>query len=143
MTELELEHLRREKWRLEGEPVRTLEEARDFVGSAGLCLMYPVKPKLTLPTFVGASIGTDRNLPTRAMAFSDPRTRPAEELLTRLVSDRKPRQPIVSRARGKASPLTEHVFRQLEESGPLNRRQLQDKLGGALSESGIDRALLE
>jgi len=60
-----------------------------------------------------------------------------------LASDRKPKQSIRSRARGKASPLTEHVFQKLEESGPLNGLQLQERLGGALSEAALDRALQE
>lgn len=171
MTELELEHLRREKWRLDGEPVRTLDEAREFVDSVGLCLLYPTRPAILLPTFVGSTIGDGRNLPPRQKAFTDPRTQVAEDFRQRLVrdkfayegqlqgealllspsvfpyfyalaSDRKPRQPIMSRG-GKTSLLTEHVFRKLEESGPLNRKQLQEMLGGALSGSAVDRALLE
>jgi len=172
MTELELEHLRREKWRLEGEPIRTLEQAREFVDSVGLSLMYPVQPVLVLPTFMGAAIGTDRNLLTRKHAFADPRGPEAEDLLARLVrnkfafeaqlqgetlllapelfpyfyalaSDRKPKQPLHSRTQGKASPLTEHVLRKLDESGPLTRRELQARLGGAPSGAALDRALQE
>ena len=172
MTELELQHLRREKWRLDGEPIRTLEEGREFVDSAGMCLVYPVRPIPLLPTFVGAVIGGDQKLPSRRNGFADPRTRAAEELLVRLarskfafegrlygetlllspsvfpyyyalVGDRKPRQPIHSRASGKGSPLTEHLFHKLEEKGPLTRGQLQEQLGGALSEPALDRALDE
>ena len=172
MTELELQHLRREKWRIEGEPVRTLEDAREFVDSVGMCLMYPIRPAPVLPTFIAAFIGSDARLPERKAAFSDPRARQAEELMWRmlrqkaafpaqlsgemliissesfpyfyaLASDRQPKKPIHSRARGKASPLTEHVFRKLDESGPLTRVQLQEQLGGALSEAGLDRALQE
>lgn len=172
MTELELDHLRREKWRLEGEPVRTIEEARAFVDSVGFCLMYPTQPMPVLPTFIGACTGMDKNLPSRKQSFAHPRAREAEALLIRLIgnkfvfesqlqgdtlllspavfpyfyalaSDRKPRDPIQSRARGKGSPLSEHLFRELEEHGPLNRVQLQEALGGALSESALDRALQE
>lgn len=172
MTELELQHLRREKWRIEGEPLRTLEDAREFVDSVGMCLMYPIRPAPVLPTFFAAFIGSDARLPERKAAFSDPRARGAEELMWRmlrqkaafpaqlsgemliissesfpyfyaLASDRQPKKPIHSRARGKASPLTEHVFRKLDESGPLTRAQLQEQLGGALSEAGLDRALQE
>lgn len=172
MTELELQHLRREKWRIEGEPLRTLEDAREFVDSVGMCLMYPIRPAPVLPTFFAAFIGSDARLPERKAAFSDPRARQAEELMWRmlrqkaafpaqlsgemliissesfpyfyaLASDRQPKKPIHSRARGKASPLTEHVFRKLDESGPLTRAQLQEQLGGALSEAGLDRALQE
>ena len=172
MTELELQHLRREKWRVDGEPLRTLEDAREFVDSVGMCLMYPIRPAAVLPTFIAAFIGSDAKLPERKTAFSDPRAGQAEDLVWRLLrqragfpaqlsgetlivssesfpyfyalaSDRQPKKPIHSRARGKASPLTEHVFRKLEERGPLTRAQLQEQLGGALSEAGLDRALQE
>lgn len=172
MTELELEHLRREKWRLEGEPVRTIEDARAFVDSVGFCLMYPTRPMPVVPTFIGACRGNDQNLPTRKQSLADSRSREAEALSARLIrgkvayeaqfhgetlllapaifpyfyalaSDRKPRQPIQSRAGTKGSPLSEHMFSKLEEQGPLNRGQLQERLGGALSESALDRALNE
>ena len=35
MTDLELEQLRQEKWRLNGKPVRTIEDARAFIESVG------------------------------------------------------------------------------------------------------------
>lgn len=172
MTELELQHLRREKWRVDGEPMRTLEEAREFVDSVGLSLLYPVRPMPLLPTFLGAVAGSERNLPERKNAVNDPRARQAEELLARMVcgkfvfeaqfgneillvsptvfpyyyalaSDRNPHQPIRSRARGKGSPLAEHAFLKLEEKGPLTQRQLQELLGGALSETAVERALRE
>ena len=172
MTELELQHLRREKWRLEGDPLRTFEDARAFIESVGMCLMYPIRPMPVLPTLIGASAGTDARLPARNAACSDPRSQHAEELALRVIrqkaafpaqfsgemllvsaeifpyvyalaSDRQPKQPIRSRARGKASPLTEHIFRRLEEHGPLTRAQLQEQLGGSLSEAGLDRALQE
>ena len=44
MTNQELEDLRRQKWRLNGNPVRTLEDAREFIESVGFALMYPLKP---------------------------------------------------------------------------------------------------
>lgn len=172
MIELELQHLRREKWRIEDEPLRTLEDAREFVNAVGICLLYPIRPMPVLPTFIAAFIGSDAKLPERKTAFSDARAKQAEELVWRLLrkkaalpaqfsgemlivspesfpyfyalaSDRQPKKPIHSRARGKASPLTEHVFRRLEDRGPLTRAQLQEQLGGALSEAGLDRALQE
>lgn len=172
MNDLELQHLRREKWRLEGEPLRTLEEAREFVDSVGMCLMYPVRPMPLLPTFAGAAIGSDQRLPSRKASASDPRMEEAEALALRLtrnkfafmallynetllispllfpyfyalIGDRKPKQPLRSRERGKASPLAEHTFRKLEERGPLHRTQLQDQLGGELSPSAVDRVLHE
>src|SRR3989442_214796 len=57
MTEHELDQLRREKWRLNGRPVRTLDDARAFIESVGFCMMYPMRPPLLAPTFIGASGG--------------------------------------------------------------------------------------
>ena len=74
MTEQELQQLRREKWRLSGKPIRTIEEARAFVESVGFCLMYPLRPAQPLPTFIGAMIGAEDRLPTWQHAYSDPRT---------------------------------------------------------------------
>jgi len=172
MTELELQHLRREKWRLDGEPIPTLEEAREFIDSVGMCFVYPTRHPTLLPTLVGATLGNDRNLPARKNAFDDARAKRVEELLPKLArnkfafeaqlngeplllspavfpyfyalaSDRKPKQSIRSRVRGQASPLTEHVFSKLDAGGPLSRAQLQEQLGGALSEAALDRALQE
>ena len=172
MTELELQHLRREKWHVDGEPIRTLEEARAFVDSVGMALVYPLRPMPLLPTFVGAVAGSDRNLPERRNAKAHAHAQQAEELLVRLVSaktvfeaplvnetlllsptafpyyyalasDRNPRQPIRSRVRERGSPLTEHLFRKLEEDGPLTLKQLQERLGGSLSEPALERALHE
>ena len=172
MTELELQHLRREKWHVDGEPVRTLEEAREFVDSVGMSLVYPTQPMPLLPTFVAAIAGSERNLPERRNGLADTRARQAEELVARmmrnksvfetqfgnetlllsptvfpyyyaLASDRNPRQPIRSRTQGKGSLLTEHAFRILEEQGPLRQKRLQELLGGALSETAVERALHE
>jgi len=172
MTELELQHLRREKWRLDGEPIRTLEEAREFVDSVGMCLFYPTRHATLLPTLIGATLGSDQKLPTRQNAFNDPRAKRAEELLQKLVrnkfvfeaqlhgeglflssavfpyyyalaSDRKPKQLVRSRARGQASLLSEHVFEKLDAKGPLSGAQLQEQLGRGLSEAVLDRALQE
>src|SRR5881628_1971674 len=88
MTEQELDQLRREKWRLNGNPVRTLDEARAFIESVGFCLMYPLRPTLLLPTFIGAWSGSGERLPTQQHAFADPRATDATELMVRLLRDR-------------------------------------------------------
>jgi len=88
MTDQELDQLRREKWRLTGNPVRTLDDAREFVESVGYCLMYPMKPPLLAPTFVGAYVGADDRLPNWQHAYSDPRAQEATELMVRLLRDR-------------------------------------------------------
>ena len=88
MTESDLQQLRREKWRLDGQPIRTIEEARDFVEVVGFCLMYPVRPTMPVPTFIGAFVGSDDRLPTWQYAYSDPRTLAATDLMVRLLRER-------------------------------------------------------
>ncbi len=93
MTEQELHELRRRKWRLDGRPMRTLEDAREFIETIGVCLMYPLPrqeqrvPALA-PTFIGAWVGNDDHLPTWQQAFADPRAREAGELMIRLLREK-------------------------------------------------------
>ena len=88
MTDQDLQQLRREKWRLDGKPIRTIEEARAFVEAVGFCLMYPVRPSVPVPTFIGAFVGSDNRLPTWQHAYSDPRALAATELMVRLLRER-------------------------------------------------------
>jgi hypothetical protein len=88
MTEQDLQRLRREKWRLDGKPIRTIEEARAFVEGVGFCLMYPVRPTMPVPTFIGAFVGSDDRLPTWQHAYSDPRAAEATDLMVRLLRER-------------------------------------------------------
>ncbi|MGD0987198.1 MAG: hypothetical protein ABR874_05265 [Candidatus Sulfotelmatobacter sp.] len=88
MTDLELQQLRREKWRLDGKAIRTIENARIFLEEVGYCLMYPVRPAVTLPTFIGAFVGADDRLPTQQHSYSDPRAAEATELMVRLLRER-------------------------------------------------------
>jgi hypothetical protein len=88
MTEQELQQLRREKWRLDGKPIRTIEEARAFIESVGFCLMYPVRPTMPVPTFIGGFVGSDDRLPAWQHAYSDPRALAATELMVRLLRER-------------------------------------------------------
>lgn len=87
MTESDLYQLRREKWRIAGKPVRTIEEARAFLEEVGFCLLYPTRPALNLPTFIGAFSGSDERLPTWQHAFSDPRAIGATEMMVRLLRE--------------------------------------------------------
>jgi len=57
MTDQELLQLRREKWRLDGKPIRTIEQARVFIETVGFCLMYPARTSVALPTIIGAFAG--------------------------------------------------------------------------------------
>ncbi|HTW32085.1 MAG TPA: hypothetical protein VMD76_10415 [Candidatus Sulfotelmatobacter sp.] len=88
MTELELQQLRREKWRLDAKPIRTIEAARAFLEDNGFCLMYPQRPPLLVPTFIGAFVGSADRLPEWQHAFKDPRAAEATELMVRLLRDR-------------------------------------------------------
>src|ERR1700724_1699690 len=88
MTDQELQQLRREKWRLDGKPVRTIEQARAFLEEVGFCLMYPKRPVLLAPTFIGAFVGSDDRLPGWQHAFKDPRAAEATELMVRLLRER-------------------------------------------------------
>jgi hypothetical protein len=88
MSDLDLEQLRREKWHLDGRPVRTIEDARAFIESVGFCLMYPLRPPVLVPTFIGAWAGTDERLPTWQHAFADPRAHEASDLMVRLLRER-------------------------------------------------------
>jgi hypothetical protein len=90
MTDTELIQFRRDKWHVNGNPVRTLEDARSFIESVGIALMLPPpSPKALLgPTFVGAFSGSDEKLPTERQAYTDPRVRDATELMVRMLRDK-------------------------------------------------------
>ncbi len=171
MTEQELLEQRRAKWRVNGNRIRTMEEAAEFMEEVGFCLLYPVRPPRPGPTFMGAVIGSDEGLPVQQQAFSDPRCAEVSELMVRLlrsrsayetnifgetpflisasvfpfffamVGDHNPKQPPKRRGKEKASPLIIDTFHQIQEHGPLNKQQLRERLGGALSETAIDHAL--
>src|SRR6202050_2631658 len=88
MTEQDLQQLRREKWRLDGKAIRTIEAARAYVEGGGFWLMYPLRPSIPVPTFIGAFVGSDNRLPTWQHAYSDPRAAEATELMVRLLRAR-------------------------------------------------------
>jgi len=173
MLEHQLHELRREKWRLDGQGVRTLEAARSFIASVGFCTLYPQKPAVLAPTFVGAYIGSDEKLPTAQKAFADPRAKEAKQLMVRLlrdkaafetlvypennflvssavfpffyglVGDRNPRQAPVATTRSGYSPLAVDAFRLIQKHGPISKQHLQESLGKAITEAALDRALDE
>ncbi len=88
MTDSELQQARAQRWHLDGHPVHTIEDARSFTESVGFCLLYPVRPPVLVPTFVGAWAGTEERLPTWQHAFADPRAQDAKELMVRLLRER-------------------------------------------------------
>lgn len=173
MTEQQLQELRQRKWRLGGEPIRTVEDARDFIETVGFCTMYPLRPTVLAPTFLGACVGNEGNLPTWQHAFADPRAQGATELMVRLLrsrgafeanvfgetpflvsasafpffyglaGDRNPRQVPKTGPRSEYSPLAAHAFQAIQKDGPISKQRLRENLGGDLSEAALDRALNE
>lgn len=88
MTDSDLQQTRAEKWHLDGRPVHTIEEAHAFMESVGFSLLYPLRPPVLAPTFVGAWVGADDRLPTWQHAFADPRAQNAKDLMVRLLRER-------------------------------------------------------
>jgi hypothetical protein len=173
MTELDLQQARAEKWQLSGRPVRTLEEARDFIESVGFCLMYPLRPPVLVPTFVGAWVGADDRLPTWQHAFEDQRAQAATELMVRLLRDRAAfeanlfgennnflvaasvfpyfyalvgeRNPKQAPRPGPRSEYSQLAADAFEviRQSPVSKQKLREMLGGELSLAALDRALIE
>jgi hypothetical protein len=173
MLDQQLQELRREKWRLNGEGIRTIEDARQFIDSVGFCTLYPQKPAVLAPTFVGAYVGSGEKLPTSQMAFANPEAREAKKLMVRLlrekaayetlvfpennflvsaavfpyfyglVGDRNPRQAPKAGPRSEYSPLAVDAFLIIQKRGPISKQDLRESLGGEISEAALDRALDE
>ena len=88
MTEQELQQERARRWRVDGNPIRTIEDGRSFLRGVGFCLMFPVRSLPVVPTFIGAYAGSAEGLPDAKHAFADLRTGPATELMVRLLRER-------------------------------------------------------
>ena len=71
-----------------GRAVRTFDDARSFLESVGFCMMYPMRQQVLVPTFIGAWVGSDQQLPDWQHAFADPRAQEATELMVRLLRER-------------------------------------------------------
>ena len=173
MQEQQLHELRRAKWRLNRHPVRTLDDARQFIESVGFCLLYPQRPPVLAPTFVGAYVGAEDKLPTWQAAFADPRAREAKQLMVRLLrdksayeanlfgennfivsssvfpyfygllGDRNPKQAPKATARSGYSPLAVDAFQLIQKHGPIPKHRLREMLGKEISEAALDRSLDE
>src|SRR5437016_6675515 len=172
----ELEALRQQKWRMHAaakeRPLRTLDDAREFLNSVGFCLMYPIKPAVIAPTFIGAYLGEKDNLPLPAQALLDSRAREAESLTARLlaeksafevgfahdgvllvsaaefpyfyalIGERNPKQPPNPGVRGEKALLT-HTFEAVQKDGPLNESEIREHLGRSISDTAVVRAVHE
>src|ERR1035438_8446639 len=152
MTDAELFQARTQKWRLDGQPMRTLEDARAFLESVGFCVMYPM----------------------RQHAYNDLRAQEATELMVRALRDRaayeaplfdennafllsasvfpyfyaligvrNPKLPPAIGPRSPYSPLACDAFEIIRRSGPISKMKLGEVLGGSVSAAGLDRALSE
>ena len=172
MNQQELQELRREKWHVNANPVRTLDAARAFLEAVGFAPMYPTQKTLLTPTFMGAWVGSDEGLPTWQKAFADPRAEDATEMMVRLlrersayeasvfgeennflisasafpyfyglVGDRNPKTMPKPGTRSEYSTLARDVFTALQKHGAMSKQQLAERLGGALSDAALDRAL--
>jgi hypothetical protein len=90
MTEHDVMEARRKRFHIANNPIRTLEDAREFLGDVGFCLVFPLRHPIQAPvaTFIGAFLGTDEGLPFQQIAFADPRAREATELMVRLLRNK-------------------------------------------------------
>jgi hypothetical protein len=168
----DLQHQRAQKWRSDGQnPVRTLEDAKAFIDSVGFCLVYATRPPITIPTFIGAVLGTQENLPIASKAAVDLRTRNASELVVRLLDqqlafevpfgdlgsllvspaefpyfyallgERNPKSIPSEGVRGEKT-LSSHTFRLLAKKS-MTEQELLVAHGKGISESALARALHE
>jgi len=96
MTEQELEQQRAANWRIDGNAVHTVEDARNFIESVGFCLMYPERTLPMMPSFMGAYAGSASGLPVPKNAYADPRAQQATELMVRLLRERSAFEMILS-----------------------------------------------
>lgn len=174
MFENELQDLRRHKWRVDT-PTRavfTADDAREFLHNVGFCLEYPLRAPVLAPTFIGAVIGSDQNLPTAKYAFIHPRAKEANEFKDRLlreksafeagfgeddnllisalefpyfyalIGDRNPKVPPSAGERGERRLLT-HAFELIQEHGPILETDLRERLGETVSDVALSRTLSE
>ncbi|HKD90907.1 MAG TPA: hypothetical protein VKB56_03360 [Terriglobales bacterium] len=169
----ELQHRRDEKWHLDGNPVRTLDAARDFLEDVGLCLMYPVALSSPAPTFIAAWLGRADRLLSQRPAFSDPEAAEAEDMKLRLLrehaayewrfadsvlliaasvfpyfyalaSDREGRQQPAWAAGQKLSKLARDTWAEFQRvRQPLSEQTLRQQVGKGVTESALNRALHE
>jgi hypothetical protein len=173
MPDFDLNRLRSDKWRLNGIPARTIDDARSFLESVGFCMMYPQRQTVLAPTLIGAWVGSDEDLPTWQHAFADPRAQEATALMVRMLrerdayeanlfnenallvassifpyfyalsGDRNPKQPPKPGPRSEYSQLACDTFALIQRKGPISKQQMREDLGGSVSLVALDRALGE
>jgi 23S rRNA pseudouridine2605 synthase len=168
----DLQQQRTAKWRTDGQhPVRTIDDARAFIDSMGFALIYPTRPAVTAPTFIGAVLGTNEDLPIASKAAVDPRTQLSSELVLRLLhekfafevpfgesgsllvsaaefpyfyallGERNPKSLPSEGVRGEKT-LAAHTFKLLAKQ-PMTEQEMLVAHGKGISESALARALHE
>ena len=169
----ELQHRRGEKWHLDGNAVRTLDAARDFLEDVGLCLMYPAPFSSPAPTFIAAWLGRADRLPGGRSAFSGGEAAEAEDMKLRLLrehaayewrfgesvllvaasvfpffyalaSDREGRQQPAWAPGQKLSKLARDAWVEVQRAAqPISEQALRQQVGKGVTESALNRALHE
>ncbi len=174
MFENELQDLRRFQWRVDTSTraIFTADDAREFLHNVGFCLEYPLRSPVLAPTFIGAVIGSDQNLPTAKYAFIHPRAKEATEFKDRLlreksafeagfgeddnllisaiefpyfyalIGDRNPKVPPSAGERGERT-LLKRAFELIQEHGPILETDLRERLGETVSDVALSRTLSE
>ncbi|MEO6119147.1 MAG: crosslink repair DNA glycosylase YcaQ family protein [Terriglobales bacterium] len=174
MFENELQDLRRFQWRVDTSTraIFTVDDAREFLHNVGFCLEYPLRSPVLAPTFIGAVIGSDQNLPTAKYAFIHPRAKEATEFKDRLlrekaafeagfgeddnllisaiefpyfyalIGDRNPKVPPSAGERGERL-LLQRAFELIQEHGPILETALRERLGETVSDVALSRTLSE
>ena len=172
-NETQLEAARATAWKQTGEPILTLEAARDWINERGLVLFAPRGLQLPAPapSLVEATLGAAKAAPTMAEAEV------ARGLVARLVGeglalplnlmnvpgdspdfvvsaqvfsyiftmrgDKAWKLPPSTSGAVKVSPLGLRVFEVLTERGPMSASELAQELGREVTEAAILRSLSE
>jgi 23S rRNA pseudouridine2605 synthase len=172
-NETQLEAARATAWKQTGEPILTLEAARDWINERGLVLFAPRSAQLPVPapSLVEATLGAAKAAPS--MAESEV----ARSLVARLVGeglalplnllsvpgdspdfvvsaqvfsyiftmrgDKAWKLPPSTSGAVKVSPLGLRVFEVLTERGPMSASELAQELGREVTEAAILRSLSE
>jgi 23S rRNA pseudouridine2605 synthase len=172
-NEAQLDTVRATTWRQAGEPILTLEAARDWINEHGLVLFAPRTAQLPTPapSLVEATLGAAN--PAPSMADTDV----ARGLVSRLVGeglalplnllgvpgdspdfvvssqvfsyvftmrgDKSWKLPPSTSGAVKVSPLGLRVFEVLTERGPMSAAELAQELGREVTETAILRSLTE
>jgi len=172
-NDLQLEAARAAAWKQTGEPLLTLEAARDWINERGLVLFTPRGSQLPVPapSLVEATLGVAKAAPTFA------ETEVARGLVARLVGeglalplnllgvpgdapdfvvsaqvfsfvftmrgDKAWKQPPSTSGAVKVSPLGLKVYEVVTERGPVSAAEIAQELGREVTEAAILRSLTE